>query len=280
MLVETQCAWLRVTGRSTGQDPGNGITSYRLGQVTTQLGGQKELGDGWLLGGSLAYSSSRLSSADSLTSGNGQAGYGAVTVKYQTGPWLLAAAAYGGAGQFNTSRVITIPGFTGIAKGNPDTASVGTLFRVNYTVGTEQIYVRPNVTVGVVNARTGAYRESGAGILNLGIDSSSRTTAVLSPMLEVGGRVELQDGMLMRPFVSAGVALFSNGSWRQSGRLISAPAGTGAFATSVPTDQVAARVGAGIQVSSGPFDLRLQYDGEFSKTVASNAGSLIGAWRF
>lgn len=280
MLIETQCAWLRVTGRTTGQDPGNGITNYRLGQVTTQIGGQKEIGGGWLLGGSLAYTSSRLSSDDSLTSGNGQGGYGAVTAKYQTGPWLLAAAAYGGAGQFNTSRVITIPGFSAVAKGNPDTASVGVLFRANYTVGTEHLYVRPNVTVGAVHARTGAYQESGAGALNLGMDSASRSTLVLTPMLEIGGRVELGDGMLMRPFVAAGVALFSNGAWQQNGRLVSAPSGTGTFTTNVPTDQVAARVGAGVQISSGPFDLRLQYDGEFSKTVASNAGSLIGAWRF
>ena len=61
MLVEGRCAWMRVTGRATSQDSGNGITSYNLNRVTWQIGGQTEFAPGWFIGGSLAYEDSRLS---------------------------------------------------------------------------------------------------------------------------------------------------------------------------------------------------------------------------
>jgi len=84
-----------------------------------------------------------------------------VTLKYQTGPWLFAAAAFGGAGQFNTSRTVGLLGTTQVAKGNPDTSNLGVLLRAAYTYGEENFYVRPNVSLSVIRAATGAYRENG-----------------------------------------------------------------------------------------------------------------------
>jgi outer membrane autotransporter protein len=236
---------------------------------------------GWLIGGSLAYESSRLSTTDSLTSGNGQAGYGAVTLKYQAGPWLFASAAFGGAGQFSLSRTITLPGFASVAKGSPNTANIGALFRASYTIGEEDFYLRPSLTLSAVNVRAGAYRENGGGVLNLRMNAASQTTLIASPMLELGGRVALSDDLLLRPFVTVGVALLSNDSWRQSGQLISAPNGVGAFSTSVPMDQAVGRIGVGAQLyTSRNIDFRLQYDGEFSRTVTSHAGSLVVSMPF
>ena len=281
MLTEGRCAWMRVTGRTSSQDSGNGISHYNLNAVTWQIGGQTELAPGWLIGGSLAYEGSRLSTTDSLTSGNGQAGYGAVTLKYQTGPWLFASAAFGGAGQFSLSRTITLPGFASVAKGSPNTASIGALFRASYTIGEEDFYLRPSLTLSAVNIRAGAYRENGGGVLNLRMNAASQTTLIASPVLELGGRVALSDDLLLRPFVTVGVALLSNDSWRQSGQLISAPIGAGAFSTTVPMDQAVGRIGVGAQLyTSRNIDFRLQYDGEFSRTVTSHAGSLMVSMPF
>lgn len=281
MLVEGECAWMRVTGRTTSQDSGNGVSTYSLNAVTWQIGGQYEFAPNWFLGGSLAYESSNLASNDRAVSGNGQAGLAAVVLKYQTGPWLFAAAGFGGAGQFNTSRVISVPGFGAVAKGNPDTANLGIMLRAAFTLGQESFYLRPSLGLSAINVRTGAYRESGGGALALSVDAASQTTVTLNPMLELGGRVALADDMLLRPFVAVGMNLHNTRSWRQTGRLVSAPAGSGDFSTTVPIDPVAAVLRAGVQLYTGRLlDFRLQYDGAYSGTTTTHAGSLVASMRF
>ena len=246
-----------------------------------QDGGQQAVGAGWFVGGSLAYESSRLSSEDQLNSGKGQAGFAALTVKYQTGPWLFGAAAFGGAGQFDTSRVITLPGFGAVAKGNPDTANLGLLLRASYTIGREEFYLRPTLSLSTIHVRTGAYQESGGGVLNLSVNSASQTTAMLTPMLEVGGRIALDDAMTLRPFVSAGVSVLSTDQWQQTGRLVSAPAGVGGFSTAVPIDRIVGRVSAGVQLyTGGMLDVRLMYEGEYGGNLTAHGGSLVMSLTF
>ena len=280
MLTEGQCAWLRVTGWRTSQDSDNGLTRFRVDTTTWQIGGQKSLGEGWLLGGSLAYETSWLSSADALNTGKGQGGHAAVTLKYQTGPWLFAAAGFGGAGSFSTFRVITLPGFGSVAKGSPATAQVGLLLRAAYTIGREDFYLRPMLSMAATHARSGAYREQG-GTLNLAVDAASQGNATLSPMLEVGGRVALDADTLLRPFLAIGIDLNSATSWSQTARLAIAPAGAGVFTTRVPVDRVLGRVTLGAQLYTGrEVDLRLQYDGGYGGSLMTHAGSVVVSARF
>ena len=207
-----------------------------------------------------------------------QYGHAGVDPNMRGGP---GAAGFGGAGQFNTARVITLPGYGAVAKGNPRTANLGLMLRAAYTLGQESLYLRSSLGLSAINARTGSYRESGGGALALSVDAASQTTVTLNPMLELGGRVGLADDLLLRPFVAVGMNLHSTRSWRQTGRLISAPAGSGAFATTVPIDPVAAVVRAGVQLYTGQLmDFRLQYDGAYSGTTTTHAGSLVASMRF
>ena len=281
MLVEGNCAWMRITGRHASQTNNNGLSNFSVNTTTWQIGGQKEIGSGWLLGGSLAFENSWVSSSDQLNTAKGQVGYGAVVVKYQTGPWLFAASAFGGAGEFNTSRIITLPGFGSVAKGGPDVSNLGLQLRAAYTIGQEAFYLRPSVSLSTIHVRTGAYRETGAGALNLSIDSASQTNVMLTPMLEVGGRIAMPDDMLLRPFLAAGLSVMSNDSWKQTGRLVSAPPSAGGFTTTVPMDQVVGRVTAGVQLyTARDLDFRLQYDGEYGGRLIGHGGSLVVSLRF
>src|SRR5690606_7306194 len=95
------------------------------------------------------------------------------------------------------------------------------------------------------------------------------------PALEIGGRVDLPHGAVMRPFAYAGVSLLSEDGWETKSRLAGSPDGIGNFNTRMPTDNVIGRVGAGIQVSkAGAVDFRLQYDGEFASHGNSHSGTL------
>ena len=281
MLVERPCTWLRVTGRTASQSSGNGVSSFRYDTITWQIGGQTELAPGWLVGGSLAYEDSSLSSGDKSSSGRGQSGYGALTLKYQTGPWLFSGSLFGGAGEFNASRIVSLPGFGAIAKSSPDTSNVGMLLRAAYTFGQENFYVRPTLNLSLVRVGVGGYQESGAGALSLSVDGASQTTAIASPMLEFGGRVALGDDMVLRPFFAAGLSLRSTNSWTQTARLSGAPPGSAGFKTSMPIAPVQGRVAAGVQLyTADRIDLRMQYDGDYSASTTAHAGSLVVSLRF
>ncbi len=281
MLVEGECLWAGLTGRTAAQAGTEGISSFRLNSTTWQAGGQRNMGGGWFLGGSIAYENSRLSTTDGLNSGRGQAGFGAITGKYQAGPWLFAGAVFGGGGEFNSTRTITLPGFGSVARGSPTLAQVGGALRATYTIGREEIYLRPSMTLSLVHARSGSYRESGAGLLNLDVAAASNTVAGLTPALELGGRVNLQDGTVLRLYTSAGVSLLSSGDWNQQSRLVGAPAAAGRFSSQVQTDQVVGRVVAGVQVyATNRLELRLQYEGEYSANLTGHGGSFALAYRF
>jgi hypothetical protein len=281
MLTEGECVWAGLTGRTAGQSAADGLSSFRLNSTTWQAGGQRSLGGGWFLGGSIAYENSRLSTTDGLNSGRGQAGYAAVTTKYQTGPWLFAGAVFGGGGEFNSTRTITLPGFGAIARGSPSLTQAGAMLRGTYTLGGEALYLRPSMTLSLVHARSGAYRESGAGLLNLDVSAANSTVAALTPALEVGGRAVLSNGVVMRLYTSAGVSWLSQGRWTQESRMVSSAAEAGRFSTVVRTDQVVARVAAGVQVfATDRLELRLQYEGEYSANLTGHGGSLALAYRF
>lgn len=280
MLTEGECVWAGLSGRTAAQAASDGLGSFRLNTATWQVGGQRALGGGWFLGGSLAYENSRMSTTEGLNSGRGQAGYAAVTTKFQTGPWLLAGAVFGG-GKFNGSRTITLPGFGAIARGSPSLAHAGAMLRATYTLGDEALYLRPSVTLSLVHARSGAYRESGAGVLNLEVSSASGTVGGLTPALELGGRAVLGNGMVLRLYTAAGVGLLSEGRWNQQSRLVSAAPEAGRFSSSVRTDQVVRRVSAGVQAfMTDRVELRLQYEGEYSRNLTGHGGSLALALRF
>jgi outer membrane autotransporter protein len=202
-------------------------------------------------------------------------------MKYQTGAWLFAGAVFGGGGQFNGTRTITLPGLGAIARGSPTLSNVGAMARATYTIGREDFYLRPNVSLSVVHASSSSYRESGAGALNLEMASASGTVGALTPALEVGGRVTLGNGMVTRLFASGGVSFLSDDEWTQRSRLTSAPASAGGFDTTLRTGQVVGRVSAGAQVfATERMELRVQYDGEFTGGLTGHGGSLTAALRF
>ncbi|MBX9751004.1 MAG: hypothetical protein K5Q68_15560 [Roseococcus sp.] len=281
ILREGECIWAGLTGRTAAQSSAEGVSSFRLNSTMWQLGGQRAMGGGWFLGGSFAYENSRLSTTEGLVSGRGEAGYGAVTAKYQAGPWLFSGAVFGGGGEFTSTRVNTLPGFGGVARGSPTLSNVGGLVRGTYTLGQEAFYLRPSVTLGLTHVRSGAYRENGSSALALDVASASGTVAALTPALEIGGRVDFANGVVMRLYTSVGVSLLSDGQWSQQARLVTAPAAAGRFASVVRTDQTVGRVAAGAQVfATDRLELRLQYEGEYSSNLTGHGGSVALAMRF
>jgi outer membrane autotransporter protein len=280
MLTETSCGWVILVHGSGRQARRDGVSGFSIDTTTLQLGGQIEIAPGWLAGGSLAYVEDRFTSRRGRSRGDGQSGYGALTLKHEVGPWLLAAAAFGGYGSFDTRRVIDLPGVEAVAAGTPERSTLGLRLRAAYTLGGQAVYLRPSLEVGALRVRSGAYRERSAGGLGLDVESSARSSLTLTPAIEIGGRIAVDD-LLLRPYLRTGVSWRSAADWEQRARLLGAPSGTAGFVTTVPGDRAVARIGAGIQLYSGDnLDLRLQYTGEVSDHYTAHRGSLTASLRF
>jgi uncharacterized protein with beta-barrel porin domain len=273
-LGETNCAWAQVTGRSTQQTADAGTSGFSNDSVTYQIGGQHEVSPGWFVGMSGAYQQSWLDAYDDRVSGDGSSGYLGLSVKREIGPWQVAGALSGSYGSFSLDRRISVPGFEGTASSDPDVFAGSARLRVARTFALEQMYLKPYVDLDAIYSRMPGYRENGGGDLGLKVEDSDQFTFAFSPSIEVGGHIAAGTAVL-RPYAYAGVSILSDDDWTAKARFTGAPSGAGSFDTSLPIDDVVARIGAGVQVSTNAgIDIRLQYDGEFSDRVSSNAGSL------
>ncbi len=271
---EQNCFWGEVSGRRTKQNGVERTSSFNYDSTTYQFGGQREIAPNTFLGGSMAYQNTRLAGDDRRVSGSGDSGYAGLVLKQQVDQWTFSGALGGGYGSYNMDRNMNIAGYGNTAKSSPNVYSFGARLRAARTFTQGNFYVKPYVDLDATYSRMPGYAESGDA-LSLKVDGSDQFVLGVGPTLELGGRVDLPKGAMMRPFAYAGVSFLSEDGWKTKARLAQAPAGTGSFTTSMPTDNVIGRVGAGFQVlSAAGLDFRLQYDGEFAAKGSSHAGSL------
>jgi outer membrane autotransporter protein len=281
LVIEGRCVWGRVVGRVTSQSSVEGIPGFNISNVTYQAGGQAEIAPDWFAAGALAFQTSDLTGVNDSSTGRGRSGYGGVALKWQPDSWRIAFALGGSYGAFNTSRAITLPGFTGLATASPVVESIAARIRTAYNFVFGDGYLRPYLDLDVIHARSPAYNETGPATVSLSFATAGQTTFVGTPAIEIGQRIDLDGGKTLHPFAKVGISLFSNNDWQVRSGFIGAPAGTASFTTSVSEGHAVGRIGAGVQLLGvGHLDFRLQYEGQFAANTVSHAGLLTAAWRF
>lgn len=271
MLREGECVWATLTGRTASQSGTEGLELPMPRSL--QAGGQRALGGGRFLGGSIAQKTLALPPPMGRNSGHGQAGYAAVTAKCtRPGPGCsrrrrrrrrVQQHAHHHAARLRQHR-----------SRQPRPVQCACCASRPTSVGGEELYLRPSMTLSLIHARSSAYRESGAGVLNLEVASASSTVGAMTPALEVGGRVNFANGVVMRLFTSAGVSSLSSGQWSQDSRLVSSP--SAARASLQPR---CGRIRWWAAWSPAPrssridrLEVRLQYEGEYSANLTAMAG--------
>ncbi len=267
--VEVQSMWAKTSG---GSFEGDG---YDLDSYSTLVGGQWEYSPGFFLGGTIGYRSDDLKANDGTVSGDGDAVLGALTAKYEPGDWSFAVALTGSSSSNDVTRRISVPGNVAELKGSPDHTGFGLLGQVGYTYHNERGYVRPMLTAGVIHVRAEEYTENGGSNLRLQVDDESQTALVVTPGFEAGIRSDLPNGMTLRSYVSGGVSFSTVDEWEQKSRFANGPAGIGGFDSSIPQDDVVARVAAGFQAQfTESLSGYVQYQGEFSDSLSSNGAGV------
>ncbi len=281
LLAQTDCGWGRVFGTLASRDADDQTVGFDSKAVTTQLGGQKQIGDGWFLGGSLGYELSRLDGDDDSADVDGEALLAGLTLKRQIGRLLLSGALDGGYGWYDSSRTIDLGDSRERAKGSPRAANLGLHARIAYQLPFSSWYVQPYLDLSATYVRMDSYEESGAGAFDLDVDDSDKLVLSATPSVELGRRLALPDGSILRAYASGGIVLHGPNNFATDARMADAPGSAGSFRSELRNPNVAARLGLGVEVmTTRSIDLKLQYDADLASDSMANSAMARLSWRF
>ena len=264
VLLEHGCFWARVTGGWGQQSADGGDAGYNLSSVFYRFGGQNEIAPGWFLGGGFGIGQNRTQSTG--FSSNGQLYDGSVTLQRILGRWSFAGALAIGSGEFRNNRSFmlpalgTLPGTSAAFQSNSNLLMFGGRARAAYEVPFSNFYVKPYADLDLAYSQMPGFQESGAAGLPLSFHGSSKTNVFFSPMVELGGRQNLDADTVMRPYLDLGLSIRPDISRTMQAQVIGASGADGMFNVYGNAPTVLGRVNLGMQLyHSRGVDLRLEY---------------------
>jgi uncharacterized protein with beta-barrel porin domain len=285
LLGEDSCAWARFTGGwvnhgSDGSDPG-----YNVDGTTYRLGAQKALAPGWYLGGSLGVGQDWAQAQGS--SSHGDRYDGTIAVKHTLGPWLFAGSIALANEAFSTDRVVNLPamgtasGYNAVLTSDSSVFLAGGRARAAYEFSFGQTYLRPYGDLDVVHTHAPGFQESGAANLALTYAATDTTSVVLSPMLELGGRYDLRDRLILRPYLDSGVSFRPDNSRTVAARFSGGLNADGTFQTTTNSPDVIANIAVGAQLyRAGGFEARAEYGLHAGQSYLAQTASARFAYHF
>ncbi|MGN6311228.1 MAG: hypothetical protein ACTHNN_16935 [Xanthobacteraceae bacterium] len=272
LLRESDCAWGRINTNWVERGGTANDTGYRIRQTTLQFGAQKEFLADWFAAASFSYGFGNVSSPG--VSGTNDAFTGGMAVKYNRGPWQLAAAIHGG---FDTTDMRRQT-FGATATSRPESAFVAGRLRAAYEFDKNTWYARPYVDLDVNHVGMFGYREHGANVFNLDVLGNSTTSFMISPMVEIGGRTALADGTL-RSYIALGASFLSGGDVTTSMRLGEFNLAPFSVTTGMPTTY--GNLSAGLElVTLKGIEIKAEYGLRAASHYVDQSLAIRAAYRF
>ncbi len=280
IIREGQCLWAGASARFLDTS----TTFQQIGFTETAglftAGVQVALDHVWRLGVAGGYQSSTISTGTGASS-EGNLGQAGIALKYNPGPLLLAGALSGGGGKYDTRRVMSFGGFSGVAEGDQDLGIFSGALRAAYVLGSPHLYFKPSIDAGLTHLDLGGFTESGGNGAALTAAGQGQTVFSVAPMVEGGTEFWLGNGTLVRPLVRGGAIWYDNADFALAASFAEAPAGVSPFTIHTDMDEVMGLVGAGIDVISGTDAvLRFSYDAQLGDTTQIHAVGVKGSARF
>ncbi len=184
------CLWFRAGGGGIDRQRSSASIAYDETYYGVALGGQSEVGEGFFLGGGLAYERSNLSNGG--FSGEGNRFQGGVVAKQEIGATTLSASLSGGVGIYDLSRSVITPGGPMNAESSANTNWLAFHARAAHSIAvTEQLSLEPSFDIGVDHQWQSGFSEAGASGFGLEVAGFSQTLTTLNPMLELGNAFEV-----------------------------------------------------------------------------------------
>lgn len=257
-LNEDQCGWTRlILGRTTETSTAQ-AQGFTQDSLTMQSGVQMELGHNWFGALSMAYTQGWLTGSGSTTTSSSNGGDVSAALKYQAGPWLFAGALDLGWVQSNNQR--NIAGVVSAPQSTTNVFNATGRLRLAYELPFQNWYLRPYADFDIAYVNAPGYTESGTTGTELNIRGASQTTFIFTPTIEVGGRLDLGNGLVLRPYASTGLSIASNDTWVTTASFIGAPSGSGTFNTVTVMPGVVGNLDFGLQaVANSKWEFKLEY---------------------
>lgn len=269
-IREGQCVWAEATGRFVDQHKAAQSHDFSENAWRFSGGMQVAVAAGTHINFAAGYEKGSLDSHRARADvDRAMAG---VAIKHQAGPLMLTAALTGGHAWHDDRRSLAFPGFAALADAEHDVTFVAGRLRAAWQHDMGGWYVKPLADIDLSHIHRQGLREAGGGGAGLEVGSSSTTVVSFSPAIEIGGESRLSDGTLLRPYVSAGLTVFSQTDFALSSRFLSAPDGIGDFAARTSIDRVVADVSAGLALlGSQGISVKIGYDGRLGETVREHS---------
>lgn len=267
------CLWGRVVGSVSRLDQSVSAAGFDQRSVTMQVGGQRALGEGWFVGGSIGYENSHFDASGRPDTMRGDSVHAGVSVKRQFGRWELTGAIDAGYGWYDTKRHLMFGRMTQVAMASPEALTASIHGRVAYRQTFGNWYVRPYVDLHGTYTRIGGYRERNAGMLGLAVSAEDDFQFAASPVLEFGG--EVKAGQLsFRPFIGLGAEFHTDNSWGADARFLGALDTPFSFTSETELPRAVAKINAGIEMQANEkIQLSLEYTGRAGDRFQSHKGA-------
>jgi outer membrane autotransporter protein len=159
---------------------------------------------------------------------------------------------------YDNTRYIPIVG--GRAASSSDVYNLAGRLRAAYEFSFASFYVRPRVDLDLIHVSMPAFAEWGRTGAELSVAASSLTTFVATPAVEFGGRIDMADGVVLRPYLTLGASFASNDAWLTTARFQAAPLSAGSFITTTPLPDILGNLDLGLQaVTRDNLELKIEY---------------------
>lgn len=281
LLVEDGCVWAKVTGRLESRSAGSAATSLQGEGVAFRIGGQKQVGPGWFLGGTAGYGGGWWQAGNGA-SANSQKAEGAVAVKRVDGPLLLMGALGFAATGMHIDRPDGVPGPGGVTLRSDSSAWQGSgRLRAAYDIPFGQWYLRPRLDLDLLYTNMPGYQEYGQSALALQVAGRDKWSIAITPAIEVGGRTELSEGLILRPYLVLGASFMPDNNWTTVASFQGALGTLGSFQITTWGPSVMANAEIGVQLyRANGFEMKAEYILSAGDSLLTQMASLRGAWHF
>ncbi len=281
LLGEDNCAWAKVTGRWTDQSSTRDTQGYYVSGTTYRIGAQHEIAPDWYLGAAFGFGQS-WANIDGGSSGDGDTYDGSVTVKRVAGPWQFAGSVAFAGGSFHANRRLDIPGIASeTLKSDPSIFLAGGRLRAAYEFTFQDWYIRPYGDLDVVYTDLPGFKEKGDDLLALDVRGSSKTSVGLSPMMELGGRLDLDGQSTLRAYAAFGLSYLPDNTRTIRSSFVGASSGNGTFSDHIDSPDVLGRIDVGVQLFRAEgFELKGEYTADIGGSFLSQSASARFAYHF
>jgi hypothetical protein len=270
LLGEDSCLWAQASGQWSSQ---SGVNDQR---AIFHVGGQKEVTPGWFVGAALGGGPLWMQSGG--TTGQGQGFDGSIALKHTIGPWLLA-----GAIGFDTTALHfqRTDGTGAMLQSDQSVVQGFVRLRGAYDFAFTDWYMRPRLDIEVDYTYMPGYQESGASPFAMAINSSTTTKLALTPTVEVGGRYDLSDTSILRPYLAGGAIILPDDTSTLVMSFVGPLGAARSFPISSSGPSALGTVEAGLQFYRvHGWETKVEYKLAAGDDYLSQAVSLRGAYHF